>query len=142
MYNIYMLYVCTIYYIIIHTVLQIYIKLLQPLFQREAYPLGFFVVLVVKGEDTDCNGLSSSDPLRVKNVTLIVNPTITKRDYVVASASAAAIVLGFCVSYMMAVIVFNIRESKRLAAREPINEQSQDVNEHIPSPSMVEEVTE
>ncbi|XP_071555084.1 SID1 transmembrane family member 1 isoform X1 [Temnothorax nylanderi] len=103
---------------------------------REAYPLGFFVVLVVKGEDTDCNGLSSSNPLRTKNVTLIVNPTITKRDYVVASASAAAIVLGFCVCYIMAVIVFNIRETKKLATQEPINEQSQDVNEHVPSPSM------
>ncbi|XP_024882541.1 SID1 transmembrane family member 1-like isoform X1 [Temnothorax curvispinosus] len=102
---------------------------------REAYPLGFFVVLVVKGEDTDCNGLSSSNPLRTKNVTLIVNPTITKRDYVVASASAAAIVLGFCISYIMAVIVFNIRETKKLATQEPINEQSQDVNEHVPSPS-------
>ncbi|XP_011702065.1 PREDICTED: SID1 transmembrane family member 1-like isoform X2 [Wasmannia auropunctata] len=106
---------------------------------REAYPLGFFVVLVVKGEDTDCNGLSSSNPLRTKNVTLIVSPTITKRDYVVASALAAAIVLGFCVCYITAEIVFSIRESKRLATQEPINEQSQDVNEHMPSPSMVEE---
>jgi len=114
--------------------------LLQNLFQREAYPLGFFVVLVVKGEDTDCNGLPSSNPIRVKNITLIVNPTITKWDYVVASASAAAIILGFCISYITAVIVFNIRESKKLATQEPINEQSQDVNEHIPSPSMMEEV--
>lgn len=118
-----------------------YIKLLQYLFQREAYPLGFFVVLVVKGDDTDCNGLSSSNPLRTKNVTLIVNPTITKRDYVVASASAAAIILGFCISYITAVIVFSIRESKKLATQEPINEQSQDVNEHVQSPSMVGEVT-
>ncbi|KAG5327516.1 SIDT1 protein, partial [Pseudoatta argentina] len=104
---------------------------------REAYPLGFFVVLVVKGEDTDCNGLSSSNPLRTKNVTLIVNPTITKRDYVVASVSAAAMVLGFCIIYITAVIVFSIRESKKLATQELINEQ--DFNEHIPSPSMVEE---
>lgn len=110
------------------------------MFQREAYPLGFFVVLVVKGEDTDCSGLSSSDPLRTKNVTLIVNPTVTKRDYVVASASAAAIVLGFCISYITAVIIFNIRESKKLAAQEPINDRSQDMNEHMPSLSMVGEV--
>ncbi|XP_012056983.1 PREDICTED: SID1 transmembrane family member 1-like [Atta cephalotes] len=105
---------------------------------REAYPLGFFVVLVVKGEDTDCNGLSSSNPLRTKNVTLIVNPTITKRDYVVASVSAATIVLGFCIIYITAVIVFSIRESKKLATQDSINE-NQDFNEHIPSPSMVEE---
>jgi len=110
------------------------------LFQREAYPLGFFVVLVVKGEDTDCNGLSNSNPLRTKNVTLIVNPTITKRDYIVASVSAAAIVLGFCIIYITAVIVFSIRESKKFATQDSINE-NQDFNEHIPSPSMVEEVT-
>ncbi|KAL6257470.1 hypothetical protein P5V15_011040 [Pogonomyrmex californicus] len=106
---------------------------------REAYPLGFFVVLVVKGEDSDCNGLSSNNPLRIKNVTLIVNPTITKRDYVIASASAVAIVLGFCIFYIIAVIVYSIRESKKLAMQEPINEQSQDVNEYAPSPSMVGE---
>lgn len=114
-------------------------KLLQYLFQREAYPSGFFVVLVVKGEDTDCNGLSSSNPIRTKNVTLIVNPTITKRDYIVASVSAVAIVLGFCIIYITVVIVFSIRESKKLATQDPINDQ--DFNEHIPSPSVVEEVT-
>ncbi|KYQ59051.1 SID1 transmembrane family member 1 [Trachymyrmex zeteki] len=104
---------------------------------REAYPSGFFVVLVVKGEDTDCNGLSSSNPIRTKNVTLIVNPTITKRDYIVASVSAVAIVLGFCIIYITVVIVFSIRESKKLATQDPINDQ--DFNEHIPSPSVVEE---
>ncbi|XP_018401340.1 PREDICTED: SID1 transmembrane family member 1-like [Cyphomyrmex costatus] len=106
---------------------------------REAYPLGFFVILVVKGEDTDCNGLSNSNPLRTKNVTLILNPTISKRDYVVASMSAAAIILGFCIVYITAVIVFNIRESKKLATQDPINDQNQDFNEHVPSPSVVEE---
>lgn len=98
-------------------------------------------MLVVKGEDSDCSGLSSSDPLRTKNVTLIVNPTITKQDYIVASASAAAIILVFCISYIIAVIIFTIKESKKLATQEPLNEQSQDVNEHLPSPSMIGEVT-
>ncbi|KAL0130708.1 hypothetical protein PUN28_002379 [Cardiocondyla obscurior] len=110
---------------------------------REAYPLGFFVVLVVKGDDSDCNGLAGSNPLRTKNVTLIVTPTITKRDYVVASISAAAIVLGFCVSYITAVIVLNIRERKKLAMQEMLDEQSQNDNENVagiaPSPSMVGE---
>lgn len=52
-----------------------------------------------------------------------------------------AIVLGFCISYITGVIVFSIRESKKLAMQEPINEQSQNVNEHMPSPSRMEEVT-
>lgn len=107
------------------------------LFQREAYPLGFFVALVVKEDDTDCNGSSISNPLRTKNVTLVINPTITKRDYIIASVSAAGIILFFCIFYVTVVIIFKIREGR--TCEEPINDQSQDVN--APSPSMVGEVS-
>ncbi|CAL1681359.1 unnamed protein product [Lasius platythorax] len=107
---------------------------------REAYPSGFFVVLVVKGEDTDCNGISGSNPLRTKNVTLIISPTITKRDYIIASGSAGAIALCFCIFYITAVVVFNIRKSREYAKQEPINEENQDIADHVPSPSMTGEV--
>lgn len=107
--------------------------------QREAYPSGFFVVLVVKGEDTECNGISESNPLRTKNVTLIINPTINKQDYIVATGSAGAIALCFCIFYIMAVIMFNIKKSRELM-QEPINEQNQDINDYMPSPSMTREV--
>ncbi|GAB1859726.1 SID1 transmembrane family member 1 [Camponotus japonicus] len=107
---------------------------------REAYPSGFFVVLVVKGEDTECNGISESSPLRTKNVTLIINPTISKQDYIVATASAGAIALCFCIFYITAMIMFNIRKSRELI-QEPINEQNQDINDYVPSPSMTREVT-
>ncbi|EFN66381.1 SID1 transmembrane family member 1 [Camponotus floridanus] len=107
---------------------------------REAYPSGFFVVLVVKGEDTECNGISESSPLRTKNVTLIINPTISKQDYIVATASAGAIALCFCIFYITAVIMFNIRKSRELI-QESINEQNQDINDYVPSPSMTREVT-
>ncbi|XP_029169765.1 SID1 transmembrane family member 1-like [Nylanderia fulva] len=105
---------------------------------RETYPSGFFVVLVVKAEDTDCNGISSRNPLRTKNVTLIINPTITKRDYIIASGSAGAIGLCFCIFYITAVVVFNIRKNREFV--EPINEQNQDINDQVPSPSMPGEV--
>lgn len=110
------------------------------LMQREAYPSGFFVVLVVKGEDTDCNGISGSNPLRTKNVTLIISPTITKRDYIIASGSAGAIALCFCIFYITAVVVFNIKKSREYAKQEPINEENQDIADHVPSPSMTGEV--
>jgi len=96
-------------------------------------------VLVVKGEDTECNGISESSPLRTKNVTLIINPTISKQDYIVATASAGAIALCFCIFYITAMIMFNIRKSRELI-QEPINEQNQDINDYVPSPSMTREV--
>lgn len=82
--------------------------------------------------------MPGSNPLRTKNITLTVNPTITKWDYIVASASAAAITIGFCISYVVTIIIFNIREGRKLA-QEPMNEESQDINEQ--SPSTVGEVT-
>ncbi|KAL6432784.1 hypothetical protein ACFW04_006278 [Cataglyphis niger] len=106
---------------------------------REAYPSGFFIVLVVKGEDTDCNGASGNNPLRRKNVTLIINPTITERDYIIATGLAGAIALCFCIFYITAVVVFNIRKSRKFI-QEPINEQNQDINEYAPSPSVTAEV--
>lgn len=96
-------------------------------------------MLVVKGEDTDCNGASGNNPLRRKNVTLIINPTITERDYIIATGSAGAIALCFCIFYITAVVVFNIRKSRKFI-QEPINEQNQDINEYAPSPSVTREV--
>ncbi|KAH0946843.1 hypothetical protein HN011_008569 [Eciton burchellii] len=103
---------------------------------REAYPLGFFVVLVVKEDDADCNGLSDSNPLRIKNVTLVISPTVTKRDYIIASTLAGGIVLFFCISYITVVIISKIRKRRK---QEPINEQTSDVN--VASPSVIEEAS-
>ncbi|XP_012233210.1 SID1 transmembrane family member 1 [Linepithema humile] len=105
---------------------------------KEAYPLGFFVILVVKEDDTDCSGVPGNNLLRTKNVTLIINPTITKWDYIVASGSAAAIIIAFCISYIVTVIIFNIREGRRFE-QEVIND-SQDINEYAPSPSTIGEI--
>ena len=52
---------------------------------KQEYPLGFFVVLVVKGDDTDCYGAPSMIPVRNKRINLAINASITKRDYVIAS---------------------------------------------------------
>ncbi|XP_014484274.1 PREDICTED: SID1 transmembrane family member 1-like isoform X2 [Dinoponera quadriceps] len=99
----------------------------------ETYPRGFFVVLVVKGDDVDCNGTSNSNPDRTKSVTLIIDSTITKRDYVIAMGSTTAIAVLFCISYITAVVIFNIRRSRELKRSETINEQDQDINEQAPS---------
>lgn len=104
--------------------------------------MGFFVVLVVKGDDTDCNGLLGSNLLRTKNVTLIIKPTITKHDYIIASGSVVAVALLFFLTYVTAVIVFNIREGKKLERQELLNEQEQsNIDAYAPSPSITGEVT-
>lgn len=96
-------------------------------------------MLVVKGDDVDCNGLSNSN--RTKEVKLIINLTITKRDYAIAMGSATAIALLFCISYIATVVIFNVRKNRKLGRLEMINEQDEDINEQAPSPSMTTEVT-
>ncbi|XP_032663534.1 SID1 transmembrane family member 1-like isoform X2 [Odontomachus brunneus] len=102
---------------------------------RETYPRGFFVILVVKGDDVDCNDTSISSPLRTKNVTLIINPTITKRDYIIATGSVMTIIVLFCVLYITTVVIFNIKKNRKLERLETINDQSEGTNEQAASPS-------
>ncbi|KAK2580071.1 hypothetical protein KPH14_012354 [Odynerus spinipes] len=105
---------------------------------REIYPFGFFIVLVVKGDDTDCNGVPSTSLLRSKSVTLTVNASITKHDYIVASCVAASIIISFCICCVVAVVVGKIKEGKRI--REELINRDSEISENIPSPSTLEEV--
>lgn len=107
------------------------------MFQREIYPHGFFVVLVVKGDDADCNGLSDSKLDRTKKITLVINPTISKHDYVIATASVTTIAVLFCISYITTTIIFNIKKNRKLKRLEMINDQNEDVDEQVPSTSSV-----
>ena len=67
---------------------------------KQEYPLGFFVVLVVKGDDTDCYGAPSMIPVRNKRINLSINASITKRDYVIASGVVVSIIFSFCIAYV------------------------------------------
>ncbi|KAF7404761.1 hypothetical protein HZH66_003667 [Vespula vulgaris] len=106
---------------------------------KEAYPFGFFIVLVVKGDDTDCNGVLSTRLLRSKNITLTVNASITKKDYVVASCAAAFVIIIFCACCVVAVIVGKIREGKKLR-EEMLTDRDNEISQNIQSPSTLEEI--
>ncbi|XP_046145976.1 SID1 transmembrane family member 1-like isoform X1 [Osmia bicornis bicornis] len=105
---------------------------------KEAYPLGFFVVLVVKGDDTDCYGAPSMIPVRNKKVTLTINTSITKQNYVIASATAVSVIFTFCIIYVISIVVTKIKEGRKIK-QELLHQESESIAEPIPSPSMIEE---
>lgn len=101
--------------------------------------MGFFVVLVVKGDDTDCYGAPSMIPVRNKKVTLTINTSITKQDYIIASATAVSIIFTFCIIYVISIVVSKIKEGRKIK-QELLNQESENIAEPIPSPSTIGEV--
>ncbi|KZC10355.1 SID1 transmembrane family member 1 [Dufourea novaeangliae] len=107
---------------------------------KEAYPRGFFVVLVVKGDDTDCFGSPHMISLRNKNVTLIVNHSITKQDYLIASGVVVSVILSFCIIYIVGIVALKIKEGRKIGQELLNNQESGNINEPIQSPSTIEEI--
>lgn len=103
------------------------------------YPLGFFVVLVVKGDDTDCDGQTSAISSRNKKVTLTIHASITKEDYIIASTIVILVIFTFCVAFIVSVIIFKIREGRKIE-QDLLRRESEQLDEPIPSPSTIEEV--
>ncbi|XP_043279627.1 SID1 transmembrane family member 1-like isoform X2 [Venturia canescens] len=106
---------------------------------RDAYPEGFFVVLVVKGDDTDCNG-TVGDPNRRKTVHLLIKRSISKEDFITASALALSIGVGFCTIYIFGVVMHRVRKGRELRERLLSDLEESEQPEHLPSPSTVDEV--
>ncbi|XP_012263684.2 SID1 transmembrane family member 1-like [Athalia rosae] len=81
---------------------------------REAYPNGFFVVLVMKGDDSDCSGSITPGYPGNKTVTLSIQPSITRRDYIFASSVVLSVMIGFCLFYTIGVVALRIRDGRKL----------------------------
>lgn len=107
------------------------------LIQREAYPSGFFIVLVVKGDDKDCVGVPSINSVRQKKVILTIKATITKEEYFLVLAVTICCMVGFCLVYIIAIVITKIRNGRKLQ-NEMLDNQNTDDKQ---SPSVVEEVT-
>ncbi|OAD57806.1 SID1 transmembrane family member 1 [Eufriesea mexicana] len=105
---------------------------------REKYPLGFFVVLTVKTDDTDCYGVPFMNPLRVKHVILTIKASITKRDYIIASGLVVLVIFSFCVIYAVSIVVSKIKEGREI--KQLLYDQSEHIDAPIPSSSTVEEI--
>ena len=101
--------------------------------------MGFFVVLVVKSDDTDCYGAPSMIPLRNKQVYLTINPSITKHDYVVASGVVVSVIFTFCIAYVVSVVMLKIKKEKKIK-QELLDQESEQIDESVPSPSTIQEV--
>ncbi|XP_054001522.1 SID1 transmembrane family member 2-like isoform X1 [Hylaeus anthracinus] len=101
--------------------------------------MGFFVVLVVKGDDTDCYGSPSTIDLRNKKVALTINASITKHDYIVAISIVISVIFTFCLIYVVGIVLFNIKEGRKIQQELLDNQICQDLNEPMQSPSTIEE---
>ncbi|XP_076239058.1 SID1 transmembrane family member 1 [Calliopsis andreniformis] len=106
---------------------------------KEEYPLGFFIVLVVKSDDTDCAGIPSITSTRNKKVVLSVNASITKQDYIIASAIIVTVTFSFCLVYVISVVVSRIKLGRKLNQDLLNNQESENTDEPIQSPSTIEE---
>lgn len=96
------------------------------------------MILVVKGDDTDCAGVPSMMSMRNKQVTLTIKTSITKRDCLIASGIAISIIFTFCFAYVISIILYKVREGRRIK-EELLNQESQQMDESIASPSTLEE---
>ncbi|PBC32161.1 SID1 transmembrane family member [Apis cerana cerana] len=105
---------------------------------KEEFPLGFFVVLVVKSDDTDCYGTPTMIPSRNKQVILTINASITKKDYIIASGIVVCLIFSFCITYVVSTVISKIKRDRQMK-EEILNQESEHINEPIPSPSTVEE---
>lgn len=76
---------------------------------------------------------------RNKRVTLTVNASITKHDYIVASGIVISVTFSFCLVYIISIVVFKIRSGRKLN-EELLNNEVCDNVEPIQSPSTIEEV--
>lgn len=109
-------------------------------FQREEYPTGFFVVLVVKGDDRDCGGSQIPSYSGNKTVSLSIEPSITKKDYIFASSIALSAVIGFCIFYIIGMIAVKIRDGRQLRAQLLTDEDRLEEPYSIAGPSPMGEV--
>lgn len=97
------------------------------------------MVLVVKSDDTDCYGTPTMIPSRNKQVILTINASITKRDYIIASGIVVCVIFSFCITYVVSTVISKIKRDRQMK-EEILNQESEHINEPIPSPSTIEEV--
>ncbi|KAJ8668220.1 hypothetical protein QAD02_009883 [Eretmocerus hayati] len=100
---------------------------------KDAYPNGFFIVLVVNADDFDCSHKPFSLHDRVKEVTLTINNSVTRHDYVVACLSAMTLLVTFCVMYISGAIFCRVRRF-RILREQTIQDELDRAQQSISSP--------
>jgi len=71
--------------------------------QKTAFPFGFYVVFVVKGDDWDCSGNFETVTIaRNKSVNFTIERGITYNSYVISTIS---VVIVFALFYIFSIVV-------------------------------------
>ena len=71
--------------------------------QKTAFPIGFYVVFVVKGDDWDCSGYYETVTVaRNKSVKFSIEGSITYHNYVISTVS---VVIVFALFYIFSIVV-------------------------------------
>nr|QRW27851.1 sid-like C [Phaedon cochleariae] len=81
---------------------------------KHNFPHGFYVVFVAKPDDYQCNRVegvpaSSSNPNRIKHLTLVIKPSITYTDYVTAVILTLCCIGGFYVVFGLSYFICAVR---------------------------------
>lgn len=106
---------------------------LKFLLQKDIYPNGFFIVLVVNADDSECSGKEYTIPKRQKHVTVTIQNSVTKHDYIIASVTSLSIILGFCIIYITGAITCKVRHS-RILREQSIQDELDRTQQSIASP--------
>jgi hypothetical protein len=78
--------------------------------QKAAFPLGFYVVFVVKGDDWDCSGYYETVTVaRNKSVKFSIEPSITYNSYIISTVSAVVVFAVFYIFSVVISVVYHIK---------------------------------
>lgn len=78
--------------------------------QKTAFPSGFYVVFVVKGDDWDCSGYYETVTFaRNKSVKFSIEHSITYHNYVISTVGALIVFVLFYVFSIVISVVYLIK---------------------------------
>jgi hypothetical protein len=95
--------------IFFHTV-YLYIDVFHIYFQKTAFPLGFYVVFVVKADDWDCSGYYETVTVaRNKSLKFSIEPGITYRNYIISTVGTIVVFVLFYISFVVISVVYFVK---------------------------------
>ena len=85
-------------------------KLVTYFLQKTAFPAGFYVVFVMKGDDWDCTGKRENiEKDRRKSFTFSISPSITYHKYIIATVGAFVVFILFYIFSIVVSVVYFIK---------------------------------
>lgn len=110
---------------------------------KTAFPLGFYVVFVVKADDWDCSGYYETVTVaRNKSLKFSIEPSITYRNYIISTVVTLVVfVLFYIFSFVMSVVYFIKQRGQQLLDNDLLDDASiQSPQSPLGLPSSYEEI--